>query len=152
MSDRRDDAARRHARQTLIASKLSGTSLTSLQGRAQQRRAPASLSTAADPSKTATVVLTNAGNVQFFGLIALGSPPQEFLVVFDTGSADLWVPSFLCTECGAHRKFNALASSTYAATSTPVSILYGSGGISGLESGRSQQWRRTTIDHGSHSL
>jgi len=52
-------------------------------------------------------VLTDRGNMQYFGEVHIGTPAQTFHVVFDTGSFILWVPDVACTgfACETHAKF-----------------------------------------------
>jgi hypothetical protein len=56
-------------------------------------------------------------------------------VIFDTGSADLWVAGSQCDDsCGRHAKFDASKSSTFVKNGTAFDIEYGSGPVSGYES------------------
>ncbi|OEL16547.1 Aspartic proteinase oryzasin-1 [Dichanthelium oligosanthes] len=83
------------------------------------------------------VPLKNFLNAQYFGQIGVGCPPQNFTVVFDTGSANLWVPSAKCffsLACHFHPKYESSLSSTYKPNGTPASIHYRTGAIAGFYS------------------
>ncbi|XP_062852494.1 nothepsin isoform X2 [Trichomycterus rosablanca] len=78
--------------------------------------------------------LYNFMDAQYYGQISLGTPEQNFTVVFDTGSADLWVPSSYCVSeaCVKHHKFKAVESSTYIHDGRVFGIHYGSGHLLGV--------------------
>ncbi|NXX13770.1 PEPC protein, partial [Podargus strigoides] len=68
----------------------------------------------------------------YFGEISIGTPPQNFNVLFDTGSANLWVPSTYCHSeaCSNHAVFNASLSSTFSGTEVTYTLAYGFGDLS----------------------
>eukprot|EP00545_Synedropsis_sp_CCMP1620_P007393 CAMPEP_0119030868 /NCGR_PEP_ID=MMETSP1176-20130426/41249_1 /TAXON_ID=265551 /ORGANISM="Synedropsis recta cf, Strain CCMP1620" /LENGTH=414 /DNA_ID=CAMNT_0006987245 /DNA_START=506 /DNA_END=1750 /DNA_ORIENTATION=+ len=75
-------------------------------------------------------------NAQYYGVVSIGSPPQSFQVIFDTGSSNLWVPRVGCTHCGnpffgKKHKYDHESSTSYAEDGADFEIRYGSGSVSG---------------------
>ena len=82
-------------------------------------------------------VINDYANAQYYGSVSLGNPPQSFMVIFDTGSSNLWVPKVGCTHCGnpffgKKSKYDHDQSDTYEEDGKEFEIVYGSGSVSGF--------------------
>ena len=75
-------------------------------------------------------------NTQYFVTIQVGTPAQEFVVVPDTGSSNLWMYSSSCHSiaCLRHKRYKSSKSTTYVADGQDFDIQYGSGGVTGTTS------------------
>lgn len=88
-----------------------------------------------DLSKRSSTYQIPIANKEYYYSVALslGTPPQEFNVILDTGSSDLWVFASNATEscedhaCDTTGQFDALDSSTYHFIGNNYSIEYVSG-------------------------
>ncbi|KAG0305939.1 hypothetical protein BGZ98_003269 [Dissophora globulifera] len=76
------------------------------------------------------VSLTNVKpDIEYFGTVLVGTPPQKVKLDFDTGSSDIWFPSKACTSaaCKNHVQFDSTKSTTFQKDGRPWSIAYGDG-------------------------
>ncbi|BGP17269.1 hypothetical protein JCM10213v2_005287 [Rhodosporidiobolus nylandii] len=94
-------------------------------------KAHTSTSTAAAAAQTGGVSLSDyQDGTLWYGTISIGTPAKNYIIDFDTGSADLWIPSTNCTSaaCNTHSKYDPSTSSTSASLPTKkLSITYGDG-------------------------
>ncbi|XP_027017862.1 gastricsin isoform X2 [Tachysurus fulvidraco] len=83
---------------------------------------------------TTTIDSLTYADSYYFGVISVGTPPQSFEVLFDTGSSNLWVNSVYCSTqaCTAQTQFNPQQSSTFQSTSTTFYLPYGAGALNGV--------------------
>ncbi|THU91893.1 aspartic protease [Dendrothele bispora CBS 962.96] len=73
--------------------------------------------------------LTDEHDIEWLGPITIGSNNQQFMIDFDTGSANLWVPSSTCTDSTCSRKhlYDANNSTTSKPQNGTFSTHYGDG-------------------------
>jgi len=82
--------------------------------------------------ESSNIEIVDYQNAQFYGEVSVGTPPQTFRVIFDTGSSNLWVPGKCGFSCLLKNKYKSTKSSTYVANGKEFFIQYGSGPVSGV--------------------
>ncbi|KEI40896.1 uncharacterized protein L969DRAFT_361018 [Mixia osmundae IAM 14324] len=100
-----------------------------------KQRANAAASTGDELSATSVraggIALKDYNNdLLWAGPVTIGTPPQSFVIDFDTGSADFWIPSSNCTTsaCSSHNKYDDGASSTSSLVpGNQLNVQYGDG-------------------------
>jgi len=85
-------------------------------------------------AKVPKVDIVNVLNYLYYGQIEIGTPPQSFEVILDTGSDVLWVPSKNCSRknCGNHTQYDSTKSSTYKKDGRKFETEYGIGKVEGF--------------------
>ncbi|KAJ8582457.1 acid protease, partial [Rhizopogon salebrosus TDB-379] len=77
----------------------------------------------------------DANDVGYIATIQLGTPPQDFKILMDSGSADFWVGSENCQaapgggSCGNHTFLGPNSSGSFAQSNQPFNVTYGSGAV-----------------------
>ncbi|KAN0088860.1 Aspartic peptidase domain containing protein [Tylopilus felleus] len=74
-------------------------------------------------------LIVNQGyDSNYYGSLAIGTPPYAFDVILDTGSSDLWVASTSCQSmCTGTGNYDPTKSSTFKSLNRDFDVTYGSG-------------------------
>ncbi|GJE85515.1 acid protease [Phanerochaete sordida] len=77
-----------------------------------------------------------ANDVGYIATVQLGTPPQDFKILMDSGSADFWVGGEQCQsteggDCGNHTFLGTQSSSSFVDSGKQFAVTYGSGAVQG---------------------
>merc|ERR1719282_1910238 len=112
---------------------------------ARARRA--SLASPAGLNGLPSVSLTDVQDSEYFGEVDIGTPPQKFTVIYDTGSSNLWVPSKSCTNCKhGTPAYDSAQSKSYSKDGQSFAMQYGTGSCNGYLSKDQVQVGGLSID------
>lgn len=77
-----------------------------------------------------------ANDVGYIATVQFGTPPRDFSILMDSGSADLWVGSEDCQSengggCGNHQFLGPQSSTSFKSSTKQFTVQYGTGAVSG---------------------
>ncbi|KAF4571485.1 peptidase A1 family protein [Pleurotus pulmonarius] len=77
-----------------------------------------------------------SNDVGYLASVQMGTPPRNFELLMDSGSADLWVGAENCQSqaggnCGNHNFLGPASSNTFKDTQQPFQVTYGTGEVQG---------------------
>ena len=80
------------------------------------------------------IPLKNFANTQFVGEVGIGTPPQWLDVIFDTGSANFFINSNLCSSasCLSRPSYNSDNSLSFDGVGFVLEVQFGTGVITGM--------------------
>ncbi|KAG6861997.1 hypothetical protein C0995_008184 [Termitomyces sp. Mi166 len=99
--------------------------------------APDTVTNANAPTANNSLGLDIEGDdVGYLATVQIGTPPQDFLILMDSGSADFWVGSEQCQsaeggDCGNHKFLGSQSSSSFVDTGKQFEVTYGTGAVAG---------------------
>lgn len=95
------------------------------------------------------VPLKNYNDLNYVGKITIGSYKQEFKMLLDTMSSNLWVPGYLCIgmNCALKAKYDSSKSSTYKPDGRELTVQYEIGAVKGILSGDQITMGSITLKH-----
>ncbi|KAJ3965719.1 acid protease [Lentinula raphanica] len=102
---------------------------------------------ALSPSNVPLVDFFQGTDLQWFGNITVGTPPQDITVVFDTGSSTLEFASTLCSTCASQIQFDPSQSSTFVDGGRTSTITFATGvGVDPVIGNNTQLQLRSATD------
>jgi len=101
-------------------------------------KSPRAVASAMPPTASNSLGLDIDGQDDaYLATVQMGTPPRDFLILMDSGSADLWVGSENCTTegrgggCGNHNFLGPQSSSSFTDTTHSFNTSYGQGQVVG---------------------